>query len=114
MSETTQPAVAGPVEPTVRPQLPDLDVPLFEAVERSAFQPTNFALWKAYMALRQACKERRDCAEQLECLRRLRDTRTTWFDRDELTLRRAIDKALTLWPNDKIIGASAASDGAPS
>ena len=99
MSETTQPAVAGPVEQTVRPQLPDLDVPLFETAERSALQPSNFALWRAYMALRQACKERRECAEQLECLRRLRDTRTTWFDRDELTLRRAIDKALTLWPN---------------
>ena len=104
MSETTQPAVAGPVEPTVRPQLPDLDVPLFEAVERSALQPSNLALWHAYMALRQACKERRECAEQLECLRRLRDTRTTWFDRDELTLRRAIDKALTLWPNAKLDG----------
>ena len=99
MSETTQPAVAGPVEPIVRPQLPDLDVPLFEAVERSALQPSNFALWRAYMALRQACKEGLDCAEQLGLLRRLRDTRTTWFDRDELALRRAIDKALNLWPN---------------
>ena len=99
MNETTQPAVAGPVEPIVRPQLPDLDVPLFEAAQRSALQPSNFALWKAYMALRQACKEGLDCAEQLGLLRRLRDTRTTWFDRDELALRRAIDKALNLWPN---------------
>lgn len=99
MNSTERTAVAGPVEPTVRSQLPDLDVPLFEDVGRSALQPSNLALWHAYMALRQACKERRDCAEQLGLLRRLRDTRTTWFDRDELALRRAIDKALNLWPN---------------
>lgn len=91
------------IEP-VRPHLPELEVPLFEAPERSVLQPSNLALWQAYMALRTVRMADRDCAEQLRRLRRLRETRTTWLDREEMALRRAIDEALGLWPNAKLTG----------
>lgn len=92
-------AGASPVDCHVRPQLPALDVPLFEDLGRNNLQPSNLALWKAYMAMRQACIDGRAHEAELERMRDLRTRRTTWFDLEEMALRRAIDKALDLWPN---------------
>jgi hypothetical protein len=95
---TTNAAGASPVDCHVRPQLPALDVPLFEDL-RGNLQPSNLSLWKAYMALRQACLDGRPHEDDLARMRELRTLRKTWFDRDEMVLRRAIDSALDLWPN---------------
>lgn len=78
------------------PKLPALDIPLFEEL-RGNLQPSNLALWKAYLALRLACIDGREHAAELSHLRELRALRTTWFDREELALRRAIDMALDLF-----------------
>lgn len=79
--------------------MPALDIPLFEDLGRGNMQPSNLSLWKAYMALRQACIDGREHAAEVDRMRELRNLRTTWFDRDEMALRRAIDKVLDLWPN---------------
>lgn len=78
------------------PKLPELDFPLYEEL-RSPLLPSNLSLWKAYMALRQACIDGREHAAELSRLRELRALRTTWFDREEMALRRAIDMALDLF-----------------
>jgi hypothetical protein len=53
-----------------RPQLPAIDVPLFEAMARLDTQPSNIALWQAYMVLRQSGIDGRDGVEERARLKR--------------------------------------------
>lgn len=84
----------GPVKRSVRPQLPAMEIPIFESPTMPDGQPDNLALWRAYEALRAD-----PCEAKAEALRHLRASRTSWFDREETAIRRMIDKALDLWPN---------------
>lgn len=55
-------------------------------------QPTNEELRQALMWFMLADADK--CDEQRALLAELRDKRSTWFDRDELDLRRSIDEVL--------------------
>ena len=61
MNETTQPAVAGPVEPTVRPLVED-DRPLVQRIWQALPEqpPTPYAGWARY---------RNECADFVDRLR---------------------------------------------
>lgn len=55
-------------------------------------QPTNEELRQALLWFMLAAADK--CDEQRALLAELRGKRSTWFDRDELDLRRSIDEVL--------------------